>query len=1301
MTVAQISRAPRQRFLSSLLLLLALFLSARVATAQVSGEGTIEGTITDKSGAAIPGATVTATSVTTHITAVRSSSSSGFYSISPLPLGIYTVKIEAKGFEVLVQDNLEVQGLNTLAFNPVLAVGSETQSVTVTAAPPMLDTDSSNVGAVMENSTYSALPLNFSPTQERDPTAFALLVQGAQPGTDGRLPSLSGTPGHQAALYLDGVSTETLNQQGDNRTVALNVDVDAVDSFQLVTSIPPAEYSGAGAENITMKSGGVQFHGTVSDYLRNTFFDTYNMATKNATVNSASYPFDCHATYPTTCPAPKSIDHTNEFSAAGGGYIPHTGKKVFFFIAYDKFYGRTAAISTTTIPTALEEQGDFTQLNQSTTAITSTGLTGAVGDPSAGGTNPAFLYDPTTYLTGAACPGGTGACRSPFMGMKNGIPTYNVIPVADFSPISQKLQSYLPNYPGSPNAAHANAIIPTVISGNYVNSGTSGRNNYNWDWRFDYDISPRNRISTVGAMGHDQYATNYSNFYQDTPYQTGDLPLIVPKVYDVEDAYTVTSHLTNQFKYGFTRFYMPIFAPNATAAYAPGAFGITNVPAGQGGLDFPNVTFGTSTFSNGTKTGPAQWGANTSGQATQVTIPNDYSLVDNVQWLKGNHAFTFGFAMMFEELNNGNPITLTNILPLAYKQGPTANFVTGKTSIDTSVTGYGYASFLLGAADPISNYSLNYDPIQYTRAKTYAPYAEDHWKVSRKLTIDMGLRWDYLPPMHEKSTPLSGGNFTFSYLNPSILNPAAGFPGALEFAGNYGGGTGTISCGCVTPVQTYWKNYGPRLGLIYSVDDKTVFRAGAGLTYSQGGGTGGGQLSGGPAPAANSSGQVLGAGTSVSSAGDVTSGSTAGPSFWLSNNAAYLGANANTALFGAGFTYPSAPTPGTATQSLVAGNYLQNGAVVTPGQMGYDDFYQSGRAPEYTFYNFGIERSITKDMTLSVTYVGSESHHTFIKGAQSPRGYWNNQLDPRYLLALGPVAGVSSSGSAIPLLLAPATSGNVSIMNANNVATPANSTLFLQAAQAVPATSSLTIGQLLTAFPQYSSIADSWGGPNTENYNYNSFQLVLSQRMSHGVSFNVNYTFSKNVGDDGAFRSGFAIPAGAVDGSNAAWKQDRIDRARTQLDIPEIVNAYGTYILPFGTPGHLGGKSLLMREVIGGWQVSGIWTYSAGTPVSVTWSGGCANAPVSSTTSGSIGNNCLPSYNPAFAGNNARMNGPYGSGPLGYVYCNTTGAAPCGTKIQYLNPAAFVAPKDISTVPGFHQYLIGNSRPHRALWPPE
>src|SRR5262249_26696018 len=154
-------------------------------------------------------------------------------------------------------------------------------------------------------------------------------------------------------------------------------------------------------------------------------------------------------------------------------------------------------------------------------------------------------------------------------------------------------------------------------------------------------------------------------------------------------------------------------------------------------------------------------------------------------------------------------------------------------------------------------------------------------------------------------------------------------------------GGGAASCNCTTPVQTYWKNWGPRVGITFAPDDKTVFRAGIGRVYSQGGGVGG---RGG---AANGTGQ-LGFNTTATTAAEVTTGAGAGPSFYLNNSSYYQSiGRANTDLFGPGYAYPAPPTPGTATQILNAGHYVGANGVLNrnASTIGYADPYFSGRAP--------------------------------------------------------------------------------------------------------------------------------------------------------------------------------------------------------------------------------------------------------------------------------------------------------------------------------------------------------------------
>ena len=1213
--------------------------------AQTAGEGTITGLVMDSTGAVIGAATVTATNAATNISTERTTSSAGLYTIAPLPIGTYTLTVTAKNFKVLKQENLKVDALEPLAFNAVLTVGTANETVTVTTAPPVLDTESSILGGMMENQDYSNLPILMSTTQQRDPTAFATLVPGAQGGS--RTPVIAGLANYSGYLYLDGVPSETINQQGDNRTVALSMSLEAVDQFQVTTSVPPAEYMGAGASNYTMKSGGIQYHGQVSDFVRNTVLDAWQYAQKQLLVKN---------TAGQSVPAGKNIEHADEFSASVGGRVPKTGNKLFFFFAYDRFHSRLNDIpGQTTIPSALMEQGDFTEL---------LGNPGS-GQSGTGSNNAPFLFDPlSNSCTGGVC------TRQPFMGLKNGVPTYNVIPPGRISPITQKMESFMPNYPGSPNANLAGNVNSNVINNNYLGTQIGGRDSHLYDWRVDYDLSPKNRISAVGAMGQFVYANNFGTPYLPLPYAVGDYATIVPKQYNVEDAYTITDHLTNQFKIGYTRFYMPITNPTqGVSQYEIGSFGVTNLPAGQAGQEFPGASFSTSKVSTVT---PATWTTDSNSASTQLTIPNNYALVDNVQWLKGKHQFTFGITYQFEGLNNANPATFTGV---TYDQYATANYVANSSTIDQSLTGYGYASFLLGAVGATSGGTTGTTlPLQnvatiYSRIKAIAPFAEDTFKLTPKITLDFGLRWDYLPPLHEKFDH-------FSFLNPMATNSATGSLGALEFDGNYGGAA--ASCGCTTPVQTYMKNFGPRAGITFAYNSKTVIRVASGVVYSQGGGTGGGRVAGNGG--SNGAGQALGFNTNAVAPGDTLSGPNAGPSFWLNGT--------NTSLMGPGFVYPAAPTPGPASTILNTGNYLNaSGAFVTPSSMGYEDPYASGRAPEFTFWNFGFERSVTKDMTLQVNYVGDEAHHIWDGSSQNERGYWNNQLDPKYLVALGPVNGVSASGKTVSLLTAPATSANVATMNAAMGGLP-NPSYFIAAANAFPNQSTVTIAQMLTAFPQYNSVVDTFGGPFTENFSYNALQIQLSQRMSHGLSFNINYTYSKNIGDDGTFRSGYPIPAAAIDGHGQSWKADRIDRSWTTISIPNIVNAYSVYQLPFGR-GHIGSNSWLVRNLAGGWQISDVYTYSNGGPFTPTWStsGNCANAAPNA-------GQCMPSLNPNFTGS-ARQNGSYGKGPNGFVFANAS-------NIQYVNPAAFQAPADISGTSATHQYLIGNSprtRPYNIMNP--
>jgi hypothetical protein len=200
----------------------------------------------------------------------------------------------------------------------------------------------------------------------------------------------------------------------------------------------------------------------------------------------------------------------------------------------------------------------------------------------------------------------------------------------------------------------------------------------------------------------------------------------------------------------------------------------------------------------------------------------------------------------------------------------------------------------------------------------------------------------------------------------------------------------------------------------------------------------------------------------------------------------------------------------------------------------------------------------------------------------------------------------------------------------------------------------------------------------------------MEQRLSHGLTFQFNYTWSRNVGDDGSFRSGFPIPAAAISGGGQSYGQDRIERSQTTVNSPHIVNLFGVWSLPFGKD-HLGGANMWTRALVSGWQISGIYTYASGTPA-VIISGGC--------TTPLLGQ-CMPDTNPNFIGN-ARINGGWGKTPTGGRLAANLGQCNVGQKctaVSYFDTNAFKAPANISpaNITGNPINLIGNA-PRTGAW---
>ena len=186
----------------------------------------------------------------------------------------------------------------------------------------------------------------------------------------------------------------------------------------------------------------------------------------------------------------------------------------------------------------------------------------------------------------------------------------------------------------------------------------------------------------------------------------------------------------------------------------------------------------------------------------------------------------------------------------------------------------------------------------------------------------------------------------------------------------------------------------------------------------------------------------------------------------------------------------------------------------------------------------------------------------------------------------------------------------------------------------------------------------------------------MQQRLAHGLTFNINYTWSRNAGDDGPYRTGFDLPSGSVSGTTASFKQNRIDRSETAVSTPNVIHAFGVWELPFGRGHSLGSGNGFVRALVSGWQLSSIYTYYSGTPVQITY-GGCTTQ---------LQGQCMPDVTPGFSSGQARTNGGYGSGPGGRTAANLG-------KVQYFNVNALQKPVNINA----NTFITGTTTPVAAL----
>ena len=1067
-------------FLSCLLTAIA----AVVATAQVGGSGTIQGTVTDPSGAIVGGAAVVATNVETGVQTSRKTTDAGVFVLSPLQPGEYTVTVTADGFQTLTQKGMIVVALGTLGWNPKLVLGTASQSITVEDAPPQLHTDDVTLGASMENKLYSSLPLAMNGVP-RDPTQFIALVPGVNnASTQAAGPTTAAFNGGQTyhnEVYLEGIPLTSAGTQGDTRYLAFAVSVDAVEQFQVETNSSKAQYQGQGVSNFVLKSGTNAFHGAAFEYFRNTALDARGFF-----------------------PQARPIDHQNEFGGLIGG--PIKKNKLFFFTNHDRYKYNSGLLNPTlqSIPTTAMRTGNFSELPASQ-----------------------VIYDPGSQ----ACAGGI-CTRTPFSG--------NLIPANRISPISQSFASYLP------------APTNSNIQNNYLPALPILLDTWTTTAKVDANLSDRHRIFGFFAAGN--YATNFTGSLNQSgaagvlpePYTQGRIVQEAVKMAQFHDTFTIRPTVLNQFSYSFNRIAIPLQNPTVEGAY-PQKAGLRGLPPSVVQLTFPDINFA------GTNS-PGGWQGTNAHFYTEAV--NTFTAQDNVMWVKGRHSMVFGF--QWQALQDNQNFAL--FASFNFNSAQTQGYNTAGSLL--TATGNAYASYLLGA---VTSSGVTQNGIGETggRYKNYSMYFQDDFKVSSRLTLNLGLRWDLYSPFTEV-------NNLMSFFDPNLPNSAAGgHLGALAFA----------SSSRRTPAEAHYRNFGPRVGAAYRIDDKTVLRAGYAIMYAH----------------------ALGART-IGRAGLSQLGYNA------TNNSTSPGNNAPAYYWENGIP-PIAQAPPFIDPTYGTGYITSNPTGVQNPV--YGDAKLGGKPPYYINWNFGIQRSITGNMTVGLSY--SASLGKYLAGPGNGGGSFNTA--PLKYLALG------------SLLTATANNANIATAKA----------MFPEIALPFPNYVG-TIGQMLRPYPQYGAI----GTPQftVGQSNYQGLQATFNRRFANGFTFTAGYTFSKQIDNM------LAATRNPFDYS--------LEKARGGIDHRHVLTATTSYQLPFGAGRALNPGNPVARAVLSGWNVSGLYSFASGAPLALV--GSACNA-------GGILGTCIPNYNPAWSGSSVRINGNYGDG-------NLIG----GTVTSFLDRTAFAAP---------------------------
>jgi hypothetical protein len=662
------------------------------------GSGTLSGTVQDRSGAVVPGAVVTATSQGTGVGRDTQTDDRGHYLLPLLPIGLYTIRVESKGFQTVEQKDIKLQVDESREVDFTLVPATVQQTVEVSATAVAVETANATLGQVITSQQVAQLPLNgrnfvqlatltTGTTQETNPLSFSNGAASSEVAIRGSFSlSVGGSRPNSSDFLLDGIDNNELTSGG----ISILPNIDALQEFKVLTYNYSAEYGTRGGPSVllTTKSGTNDFHGSLFEFLRNTSLNARNFFT------------------PT-----RGAFIQNQFGGSIGG--PIKKNKLFFFGDYQARRTRQGVTFVGQVPTPGMLNGDFSETFKDVTPFQLTNPYAPSGTP--------FMCD---AAGNPLPPNARGA-------QPKGAPC-NKIPQSLFNPIGQKLANLYPA---------ANNLGPNLLSQDYLNTPTRQLKEGEFDFRLDYNVS--NKDSVFARFSYDQA----------TVYQPGGSP-----GFATANAFGSTTSLADHGRnaaLGWTHVFSPNTLNKATVgynrvfnhilSYGSGSceaekLGIPNANLNcdsQGQCSAGGVSCGLTSIMNG-----GFWALGDRGFAPFQGGTNVFFIADSFDMIRGKHDITVGGQIRANQLN-----VLTNA------------FQDGFFVFTGGFTGNSLSDLLLGMPGYAQHDQTFQGTTTGRRWKMYRPFVQDNWRVLPDLTLNLGLAWAIVTPVTEAHNRQSNFNF--------------------------------------------------------------------------------------------------------------------------------------------------------------------------------------------------------------------------------------------------------------------------------------------------------------------------------------------------------------------------------------------------------------------------------------------------------------------------------------------------------------------------------------------------------------